>query len=127
VTLSQPQIAALRYAKGRMLYARDLNNGNGNMRRTLLSLLKLKMLDWHSMMGYLVVTPAGLEQIDRARAKKLAKVRKTIDDPRTRLNFHRMLRDSEREQQTDWSGLCPAGKHGLDYRGQACDLCEGAS
>lgn len=22
-----------------------------------------------------------------------------------------------------WSGLCPAGKHGLDYEGQACDLC----
>jgi hypothetical protein len=23
----------------------------------------------------------------------------------------------------DWSGLCPSGKHGLDYRGQICDLC----
>lgn len=23
-----------------------------------------------------------------------------------------------------WSGLCPAGKHGLDYEGQPCDLCE---
>lgn len=22
-----------------------------------------------------------------------------------------------------WSGLCPAGRHGLDYRGQVCDLC----
>lgn len=22
-----------------------------------------------------------------------------------------------------WSGLCPSGQHGLDYRGQACDLC----
>lgn len=22
-----------------------------------------------------------------------------------------------------WSGLCPRGKHGLDYRGQECDLC----
>lgn len=22
-----------------------------------------------------------------------------------------------------WSGLCPAGLHGLDYRGQVCDIC----
>lgn len=22
-----------------------------------------------------------------------------------------------------WSGMCPANKHGLDYKGQACDLC----
>jgi hypothetical protein len=22
-----------------------------------------------------------------------------------------------------WSGMCPAGKHGLDYKGQMCDLC----
>ena len=22
-----------------------------------------------------------------------------------------------------WNGLCPSGRHGLDYRGQACDLC----
>lgn len=23
-----------------------------------------------------------------------------------------------------WSGLCPSGRHGLDFEGQACDLCE---
>lgn len=23
----------------------------------------------------------------------------------------------------EWSGLCNAEKHGLDYRGQRCDLC----
>jgi hypothetical protein len=22
-----------------------------------------------------------------------------------------------------WSGRCPAGRHGLDYPGQTCDLC----
>lgn len=22
-----------------------------------------------------------------------------------------------------WNGLCPAGKHGLDFEGQTCDLC----
>ena len=24
---------------------------------------------------------------------------------------------------SSWSGMCPAGKHGLDYEGQRCDLC----
>jgi hypothetical protein len=27
------------------------------------------------------------------------------------------------EREAAWSGLCPAGRHGLDYRGQICDLC----
>lgn len=22
-----------------------------------------------------------------------------------------------------WNGLCPDGRHGLDFEGQACDLC----
>lgn len=22
-----------------------------------------------------------------------------------------------------WNGLCPKGRHGLDYQGQPCDLC----
>ena len=26
-------------------------------------------------------------------------------------------------QAPKWSGMCPAGKHGLDYEGQRCDLC----
>jgi hypothetical protein len=30
---------------------------------------------------------------------------------------------SDRDHETEWSGLCPAGQHGLDYRGQICDLC----
>lgn len=25
-----------------------------------------------------------------------------------------------------WNGMCPAGKHGLDRKGQVCDLCERA-
>lgn len=24
---------------------------------------------------------------------------------------------------TAWNGKCPLGRHGLDYRGQVCDLC----
>jgi hypothetical protein len=30
---------------------------------------------------------------------------------------------SGRVIKEEWSGMCPAGKHGLDYQGQACDLC----
>lgn len=30
---------------------------------------------------------------------------------------------SDRDYQDDWTGKCPAGRHGLDYRGQICDLC----
>jgi len=26
-------------------------------------------------------------------------------------------------QRAEWNGMCPAGKHGLDHRGQMCDLC----
>ncbi len=22
-----------------------------------------------------------------------------------------------------WNGMCPTGKHGLDFEGQACDVC----
>lgn len=28
-----------------------------------------------------------------------------------------------RDHEAAWSGLCPSGQHGLDYRGQVCDLC----
>ena len=28
-----------------------------------------------------------------------------------------------RDHEAAWSGLCPSGQHGLDYRGQICDLC----
>lgn len=99
--LSRPQIDALRYAKRRQLYADDLNNGNGNMRRTFMSLLKLKMLDWDPLYhGRVVVTAAGLEQIAKDRWNKLPDMKKA-----------------------QWSGFCEAGKHGLDFEGQRCDLC----
>jgi hypothetical protein len=29
--------------------------------------------------------------------------------------------------ESTWSGRCVTGKHGLDYEGQACDLCAGAA
>ena len=30
---------------------------------------------------------------------------------------------SDHDRTVAWSGLCPSGQHGLDYRGQICDLC----
>jgi len=27
------------------------------------------------------------------------------------------------KEELEWDGLCPAGKHGLDFQGQPCDLC----
>ena len=106
--LSRPQIDALRYAKGRMIYAADINGGNGNRRRTLLSLFKIGMLAWDPIYhARVVLTAAGEQQLQQARL--LARVAKAklgrIGRPRS------------------WSGMCPAGKHGLDYEGQLCDLC----
>lgn len=33
------------------------------------------------------------------------------------------MSDHTRDHEAVWSGLCPAGQHGLDYRGQICNLC----
>jgi hypothetical protein len=119
--LSRPQIDALRYAKGRMLFAADINSGNGNLRRTLLSLIKIGMLDWDPIYrGRLVLTPAGEQQLqnDRDRKRdaraKLGVIGRPVSDPP-----HAIL-PAPREW---WNGLCPAGKHGLDFEGQRCDLC----
>jgi hypothetical protein len=29
----------------------------------------------------------------------------------------------KRDVEPQWSGMCPTGKHGLDYEGQPCDVC----
>lgn len=82
--LSRPQLDALRYAKGRQLYAADINGGNGNMRRTLLWLLKHGLLDWDPIYrGRIVLTELGKQKLAEAHEKKLAAVRGTIDDPRS--------------------------------------------
>ena len=71
--LSRPQLDALRYAKGRQLFAADINEGNGNRRRTLLSLLKLDMLAWDPIYrGGVVVTALGKQKLAEAREKKAA-------------------------------------------------------
>ena len=106
--LSRAQLDALRYAKGRVLYAADINDGNGNRRRTLLSLFKIGMLAWDPIYhARVVLTTAGEQQLQHASEQVRAAKAKLgrIGRPRS------------------WSGMCPAGKHGLDYEGQRCDLC----
>ena len=73
MTLSLPQIDALRYASKRQLYAADVNGGDGNRRRTFRSLFKLGMIDWDPIChGRVVVTAVGKSQLRRAYEKKLA-------------------------------------------------------
>ncbi len=35
---------------------------------------------------------------------------------------HAMARRPKAREES-WSGMCPAGKHGLDFEGQNCDVC----
>jgi hypothetical protein len=71
--LSGPQLHALRYAKGRQLYAADVNAGNGNLRRTLLSLLKIGLLSWDPIYkGRLVITDLGEQKLQEAHQRDLA-------------------------------------------------------
>jgi hypothetical protein len=88
-SLSRPQLTILRYVKGHQLYAADINSGNGNRRRTLLSLLKLGMLSLDPIYrGHIELTEAGKQQLQQARDhENAAKVppisarRKTRHDP----------------------------------------------
>lgn len=78
MTLSRPQIDALRYARGRHLYASDINEGNGNTKRSLMWLLDHGLLGWDPLyQGRVVLTPAGdqalatVREIERAEKAKL--------------------------------------------------------
>lgn len=72
MTLSLPQIEALRYASRRHLFAADVNGGDGNRRRTFRSLFKLKMIDWDpACHGRVILTTAGRSQLRRAHEKKI--------------------------------------------------------
>ena len=33
------------------------------------------------------------------------------------------MSERARDREAAWNGLCSSGQHGLDYRGQVCDLC----
>ena len=60
MTLSRPQLKALRYVKGRMLYAESINNGDGNLRRSIMALFKNGLVDWDPIYtGRAVLTEAG--------------------------------------------------------------------
>jgi len=73
VKLSRPQLDALRYANGRQLYAKDINDGNGNRRRTLLWLIKHGLLGWDpNYQGRVVLTALGKQKLADAREKKAA-------------------------------------------------------
>jgi hypothetical protein len=63
--LSRPQVAALRYVRGRMLFASDVDAGNGNMRRSIMTLFKLGMLAWDPIYTTrIVLTKTGKEALE---------------------------------------------------------------
>jgi hypothetical protein len=69
--LSRPQIDALRYARSRQLYAADINDGDGNMRRTLLWLIKHGLLGWDPIYsGRVVLTKLGEQKLTESREAK---------------------------------------------------------
>ena len=82
--LSQPQFDALRYAKGRQLYAKDINEGNGNLRRSLLWLLKHGLLAWDPIyQGRIVLTELGTQKLAEEREARIPTARRRIDPPGT--------------------------------------------
>lgn len=73
MTLSRPQISALRYVRGRRLFATDVNEGNGNRKRSILWLLDRGMLDWDPICnGHIVLTAAGIQALAVVREIELA-------------------------------------------------------
>jgi hypothetical protein len=69
-TLSRAQITALKYANGRQLYEADINSGNGNLRRTLLRLIKHSLLGWDPIYhGRIVLTDLGKHKLAEARER----------------------------------------------------------
>lgn len=80
--LSRPQFNALRYAKGRQLYAKDINEGNGNMRRSLLWLLKHALLAWDPIYkARVVLTKLGEQKLDEARAARRPQILRHKEQP----------------------------------------------
>ena len=100
--LSQPQFKALRYAKGRQLYAEDVNEGNGNRKRTLLWLIDHGLLTWDPIYyARVVLTDLGEKLLAEAWEKKLAATRGTIDDPHSRLRVAKRQReDAAKESES---------------------------
>lgn len=142
--LTAPQIAALRYANSRQLWASTINDGNGNMRRSIQSLFKIGLIDWHPTFQNVVLTKAGQAVLDQTprnpivydylRAKRRCEETRS---PQRRVKWSQevlriwKLMPAHARKEADriwlaagWNGLCEAGKHGLDFKGQRCDLCQ---
>lgn len=84
MTLSLQQLKALRYTAGRHVYAESINEGDGNLRRSILSLFKIGLLRWDPIYsGRATVTEAGqrvlivAKDIERAAKAKLGVMDKT--------------------------------------------------
>lgn len=82
MTLSDPQLKALRYVAGRQLYAESINEGDGNLRRSILSLFKIGLLAWDPIYnGRATVTAAGQRALEVARdIERLAKSKLGVMD-----------------------------------------------
>ena len=69
VTLSRPQLNALRQVRSRLLYAADVNRGN--VCRTYASLFKLGLIDWDPIYrGHVQLTKVGEQALDTANQKE---------------------------------------------------------
>ena len=114
MTLSVPQLRALKQVRSRRLFTADINSGNE--RRTYASLFKLGLIDWDPIWQSVVLTATGketLQSADKKRAEERSKLGR----------IGRPLLATNEEPVQRWNGMCPAGKHGLDFQGQPCDRC----
>ena len=67
MTLSRPQIRALRQTRARPLFAPDINRGN--QRRTYASLFKLGLIDWDPIYrGRVVLTATGVQKLQEGKS-----------------------------------------------------------
>lgn len=82
MTLSRQQLKALRYAAGRHLDAKSINEGDGNLRRSILSLFKIGLVAWDPIYnGRARVTEAGERALAIARdIERLAKAKLGVMD-----------------------------------------------
>ena len=78
--LSRAQVEGLRYARRGHLYARDINEGDGNVRRTLLWLIDRGFLTWDTIYhGRVVITELGEQALLRADPPGTLRIRDVGD------------------------------------------------
>jgi hypothetical protein len=68
-----------------------------------------------------------LSRFEAAKRQRAATGRATVAPPRRLRDFHCTECDGNGYHTEDcpknWDGLCLADKHGLDFKGQECNLC----